>query len=361
MGYFKDIKLNNFRNFKQYSIEFSKNCNVLYGKNGSGKTNILEAISLFNKGRGIRKDQIINFIKYNEDNFVNFANFEELKGTYEIKINSEISNNNAVKKIYLNNDSSKEALDHLYSLFSFLVFLPETERLFIASPNFRRNFIDSFIFSRNNKYNTLINKYKRNIIERTKVLKLDGYEDSWIKKLEENISSIGIEIYKERNTQVVSIMKNISLLNQHEKLPFDLNIQLIDKFFKEDLDIEQYMDELKKSREIDQLIGGANKGPHKSDFKFLVNDNFLVSQLSTGQQKTIILLLFLAQSNYLVNECNLSPILLMDEVCSHLDDINRKLLLKISQQFNLQIFMTGTDKNLFSFLSTNTNFCNITV
>ena len=93
--------------------------------------------------------------------------------------------------------------------------------------------------------------------------------------------------------------------------------------------------------------------------KFLVDDNFSVSQLSTGQQKTIILLLFLAQSNYLVNECNLSPILLMDEVCSHLDDINRKLLLKITQQFNLQIFMTGTDKNLFSFLSTKTKYYNI--
>ena len=361
MGYFRDIKLNNFRNFKQYSIEFSKNCNVFYGKNGSGKTNILEAISLFNKGRGIRKDQIINFIKYNEDNFVNFANFEELKGTYEIKINSEISNNNSVKKIYLNNDSSKEALDHLYSLFSFLVFLPETERLFIASPNLRRNFIDKFIFSQNNKYNTLINKYKRNIIERTKVLNLDGYESSWLEKIEQNISSTGIEIYKARNTQILSIMKNISLLNTREKLPFNLNIQIIDKFFEDNLNIEKYMYQLKKSREIDKVIGGANKGPHKSDYKFLVDNNFMVSQLSTGQQKTIILLLFLAQSNYLVNECNLSPILLMDEVCSHLDDINRKLLLKITQQFNLQIFMTGTDKNLFSFLSTNTNFCNINV
>ena len=361
MGYFKDIKLNNFRNFKQYSIEFSKNCNVFYGKNGSGKTNILEAISLFNKGRGIRKDQIINFIKYNEDNFVNFANFEETKGKYEIKINSEISNNNSVKKIYLNNDSSKEALDHLYSLFSFLVFLPETERLFIASPNFRRNFIDKFIFSQNNKYNTLINKYKRNIIERTKVLNLDGYESSWLEKIEQNISSTGIEIYKARNTQILSIMKNISLLNTRDKLPFDLNIQIIDNFFEDNLNIEKYMYQLKKSREIDKVIGGANKGPHKSDYKFLVDDSFSVSQLSTGQQKTIILLLFLAQSNYLVKECNLTPILLMDEVCSHLDDINRKLLLKITQQFNLQIFMTGTDKNLFSFLSTNTNFCNINV
>ena len=63
MGYFKNINLVNFRNFDNYSLDFSSNCNVLYGKNGSGKTNILESISLFSKGRGIRKDKISNIIK----------------------------------------------------------------------------------------------------------------------------------------------------------------------------------------------------------------------------------------------------------------------------------------------------------
>ena len=361
MGYFKDIELNNYRNFSKYSIEFSKKCNVLYGKNGSGKTNILEAISLFNKGKGIRKDQVINFIKYNKNNFYNSANFEETDNIYKLKAISEKTKINLSKKIYLNNDSSKEALDRLYTLFSFLIFLPETERLFVASPSFRRNFIDSFIFSKNNNYNTLINKYKRNIIERTKVLNFNTFENSWIQKLEENISSFGMEIYNHRKIQILSFKKNISLLNKNEKLPFELDIRLIDKFFEDDLNFDRYLDELKKSREIDKVVGGANKGPHKSDYLFLVNDGFMVSQLSTGQQKTIILLLFLAQSNYLVNECKLNPILLMDEVCSHLDEVNRKLLLKLTEQFNLQIFMTGTDKNLFSFLSTNTNFCNITV
>jgi len=358
LGYFKDIRLNNFRNFSEYSIEFTKNCNVLFGKNGSGKTNILEAISLFNKGRGIRKDRIINLIKHNEDNFLNYTNFEETKGTYQIKIISEINVNSSSKKIFLNNDSSKEALNHLYSLYSFLVFLPETERLFIASPSFRRNFLDGFIFSKNNNYNSLINQYKRNIIERNKILNLNEYENSWLQKLEENISSLGIEIYNERKEQILSIKKHLSLLKKHESIPYELDIILIDKFYEDSLTVEKYQDQLKQSREIDKIIGGANKGPHKSDYKFLV-DNFLVSQMSTGQQKTIILLLYLAQSNYLVNECNLNPILLMDEVCSHLDEVNRKLLLRLTEQFNLQIFMTGTDKNLFSFLSTNTNFCNI--
>ena len=63
MGYFNSIDLINFRNFEDYSISFSKNCNVFYGKNGSGKTNILEGISLLSKGRGLRKDKFTNIIK----------------------------------------------------------------------------------------------------------------------------------------------------------------------------------------------------------------------------------------------------------------------------------------------------------
>ena len=57
---------------------------------------------------------------------------------------------------------------------------------------------------------------------------------------------------------------------------------------------------------------------------------------------------------------SIKPIILFDEVCSHLDEINRRILLTLVESFDLQIFMTGTTRNLFSFLSTNSNFCNIT-
>jgi len=94
---------------------------------------------------------------------------------------------------------------------------------------------------------------------------------------------------------------------------------------------------------------------------FYVNDNSFVSQLSTGQQKTIILLMYLSQCKYLDEVKNKKPILLLDEICSHLDEVNRKVLLTLIDTFKLQIFMTGTSQNLFSFLSTKANFCNITV
>ena len=77
---------------------------------------------------------------------------------------------------------------------------------------------------------------------------------------------------------------------------------------------------------------------------------------STGQQKAVILLLIIAQSKYLINSLNRQPIVLLDEVCSHLDEYNREILLGLINSLDVQIFITGTEKNFFSFLSTKASY-----
>ena len=109
------------------------------------------------------------------------------------------------------------------------------------------------------------------------------------------------------------------------------------------------------------LTGGTQYGPHKSDLVgYNIDNKVNINQYSTGQQKTILLLIILTHCNYLVNNINISPILLFDEVCSHLDSENRKILLNIIESLNSQIFMTGNDESFFSFLSTKASYCNIT-
>ena len=360
MGYFKKIILKNFRNFKTYESEFSKNCNIFYGENGLGKTNILESISLFGKGKGLRNDRINNMIQVSQKKFINTCEFLSFNQAYKIQVVSEKYQNRHIKKISFNEDFNKETLEYLNSLITFIIFLPDMERLFLTNPSYRRNFIDRFIFSKNKNYNTLINKYKKNINERNKLLLSKFYDEVWLKKLEEDISLSGIEIYKLRSLQIEMLQKHINLLDKNKKLPFVINIQYLDEFYTNKLDNEFYKSSLESTREVDKFTGGAKYGPHRSDLMCYVKKDFSADQLSTGEQKTIVLLLILAQCNYLVNECNLNPIILMDEICSHLDENNRSVLLKLSQEFDLQIFMTGTEKKLFSFLSTNTDYYNIT-
>ena len=359
MAYFKNIKLSNFRNFKDLNLDFSKKCNVFYGSNGCGKTNLLEAISIFSKGRGLRKDKIFNFINKNEEYFSNYAIFVDEEIEYELKVYSEIKNNKFQKKIKLNGEISAEVNHKIQSLITFLIYIPENERLFMASPITRRNFFDHFIFSHNQSYNSLLNIYKKNIIERNIILNNNVVDQSWLEKIEEDIVKSGIEIYQQRIRQSDIFEKNLEHISEYQTIPFKVNIQIKDTFFNSRINADEYKTTLKKNREIDKIIGGTKIGPHKSDIFFYVDQNYPASQLSTGQQKTLILLLYFAQCNYLLNYCKKKPILLLDEINSHLDDFNIELLLKIIEQYEIQVFMTGTKKDLFSFLSTNTKFYNI--
>jgi len=359
LGYFKNINLVNFRNFDNYSLDFSSNCNVLYGKNGSGKTNILESISLFSKGRGIRKDKISNIIKKNCEKFIIKSDFRNKEITYNLISETQKTKKIIKKILYVNNDKTRESLIKIYELVPFLCFLPETERLFISSPANRRNFIDQLIFTYKNTYNKLVNDYNICIQERSKILYNNNPDHTWLDQLEKNISKYGSEIYSLREKQINLLTENLNIFLSKFHLPYKISVKLNDNFFSNEISQEYFEKELKINRKIDTLIGGSKIGPHKSDYIFYVNNDFFVSQLSTGQQKTLILLIFLSQSKYLINTMDKKPILLLDEICSHLDEINRNILLTLVESFNLQVFMTGTSKNLFSFLSTNTNFCNI--
>ena len=211
-----------------------------------------------------------------------------------------------------------------------------------------------------NKYNKLVNRYNKFIQERSKVLINNNHDQSWLMQLEKNISSDALQIYSLRESQLSILINNLNIYLRDFDLPFKIDATLIDKFYTSNLKNEDYEEILKKNRKIDALVGGCAIGPHKSDYMFYLNDNSFVSQLSTGQQKTIILLMYLSQCKYLSEVKFKQPILLLDEVCSHLDNINRKVLLTLIEKFKLQIFMTGTSESLFSFLSTNANFCNIT-
>ena len=359
MAIVKNINLSNFRNFRNLNLSFDDKINIFFGQNGCGKTNILEAISLIAKGRGIRNSSIFNLISKNKDNFLIKNNLEIKYDNYNIEIFSENKNSTLKKIIKINDDSSKDSLDFLNQSVSYIIFLPEMERLFQTSPSQRRNFLDRLIFSSKNNYNRLINKYKKFLLERIKILQGNVIDDDWLDTVESEICNLGMEIYKERLMQIGFINNNFLTLKTDHKFKFNVELKIKDDFFKNQISFEEYLSNLKGSRIFDKKYGGTKIGPHKSDLIAIINDDFEASLLSTGQQKTVILMILLSQCNFLVNYKNINPILLFDEIGSHLDSNNRQILLDMINRFNIQFFLTGTDKNLFSFVSTKAEFYNI--
>ena len=360
MAKINSIELNNFRNFSYCSISFDKKLNILFGNNGCGKTNILEAISLIAKGKGIRNSNISNLIKNKQQNFLIKNNLEIQNINYDIEVYSELRNERFKKVIKINEDLSKDSLLFLNQSISYLIFTPEMERLFQSSPSYRRNFLDRLIFSSRNDYNSLINKYKKLLIERIKILQNIRVDEDWLNQIEKDICSIGMEIYKLRNYQLNSINNNINFLKSDHKFQFNVKLMMKDEFFTKDLNFEKYLSNMRDSRKYDKQFGGTKFGPHRSDILAIINNDFDASLLSTGQQKAVVLMILLAQCNFLVNFKNVYPILLFDEIGSHLDSNNHEILLDMINRFQIQFFLTGTNKNIFSFVSTNAKFYNIT-
>ena len=363
MGYIKNILFENFRNFEKSKFEFYPSCNVILGKNGSGKTNILEGLSLLEKGRGFKKDKVSNFINFNNDKLR--FNIQSLFQDNGLNLNIKIFNSEKnLKKISVNNSFDTETINHFESLFSIIYFLPEMERLFLVSPSLRRNFLDRLIFNQEKNYNIVVNTYKKLLSDRQLLLKDINYDESWIEKIELNICEFGSIIYKKRIEHIENINKILKKLSINKNIYNNFQLKIKDKFLEKNHTIindkELYLVTLKNNRKLDFFSGGCTIGPHRSDFTgFDMRNGFKLSQLSTGQQKTVILLIIISQCKFLINSLKLNPIIILDEVCSHLDKVNRDLLLYLIEDLNVQVFMTGTEENFFTFLSTKANYCNI--
>jgi len=364
LGYFQNININNYRNFSKSSFNFDKGCNIILGNNGSGKTNILEGISLFEKGRGFRKEKIYNLINCNnlDIGFKIYSTFQNQNLDFNIDV---FNSDNNLKKISINNSIEAESIKHFQSLFSIIYFLPEMERLFASNPSSRRNFLDRLIFTFNKKYNSVINSYKKAVNERNIILKNITYDENWINIVEDNIVKFGSIIYKKRKDQVQIVNKILKTLNIAMNFSHNFFLKINDNFLDKNPEVlenpELYSLTIKNNRKVDFFSRGCTIGPHLSDLGgYSLANNFNVNQFSTGQQKTVILLIIIAQCRFLIDKLEFKPIILLDEVCSHLDYINRELLLYLIEELNVQVFLTGTEKSFFSFLSTKANYCNIT-
>ena len=367
MSYFQNIRLENYRNFNDFKLNFSSGCNVVTGINGSGKTNILEALSLFEKGRGFRKENLKNLVNFNNklNNFKVSSTFFSNNEEYNIKLSIENKYSNSLKKLTINDDSSGEFKKYFENLFSLIYFLPEMERFFVSNPSVRRNFLDRLVYNVDKKYITLVNSYKKNILERSKILKNYKYDENWINEIEKKIVKLGTDIYNQRINHLNKINIYLEKLRNFNKFSYKIKLFINDDLINKDHKISeeiynQYVLDLKNNRYLDSILGGCKIGPHKSDISgFNFTDNFNVKHFSTGQQKTLILLIILSQCKFLIEELQIKPIILFDEVCSHLDHANREVLFEIIETLKVQTFLTGTEKSFFSFLSTKASYCNI--
>jgi DNA replication and repair protein RecF len=348
----QSLKLNNFRSYETLDCTFRGCSVVLLGSNGSGKTNILESLSLLSPGRGLRRAP--------------FEQFRNFKGPAEWGINATVLSNNSSYKISTGipagrikgrevriNDKKVFASKSLPEIISVSWLTPSMDQIFVESPSSRRKFLDTMCSSLFNNHASLIKSYEKLMRERNILLQENKFDIDWLDTLETQMSQDGVNIGLNRLNLITGL--NTRLDNDENPVwpKAFLKIEGIieDKLSSNDCESVKdfFRERLFDNRKKDFFSGRTTFGIHKSDL--LVSDRnkgIYANQCSTGEQKSLLIGLILTHLNLVANRSNRYPILLLDEVVAHLDQLRRAALFEQIIETKAQVFMTGTEIDLFS-------------
>ena len=339
--FIKSLNISHFRSHKISNFEFNSNPIVFFGKNGVGKTNILEAISLFSPGKGLKGSSRDDFVKMPDGIGWKIKTLLKKKNiTHEI---STFGDHNKNRTVFI--DGKKSSQLELGEVVRMLWITPAMDRLFLESSFFRRKFLDRLVlnfFPSHGKYSL---KYNNALKQRNMLLKDRSSDLSWFNSIEKQMVKFGYEIELARK-------KTIDMLNfeanQNETKFISSKISLISKniFTK-----EIFEKSLNEGRRNEIFIGRTLVGPHKSDFEVIFNEkNMNAKNCSTGEQKTLLISILSSTVRAHIRYFDIAPILLLDEISAHLDEKTRILFYEELSFLKVQAFLTGTDKIFFDSL-----------
>jgi len=337
------IELQNFRNYKKQTITLKKGINILVGTNGSGKTNLLESIYFLAMTKSHRTSDDTLLMNYDKD-------FFKIKGTLNVEkfktdLEIDLMNKKKILKVD-NNDIS--VLSKYMSHLKIIIFFPDDLEIIKGLPDIRRKYINMQIGQVYNSYIKILDDYNKLLKSR----------NEYIKKIRNN------EFYNKQYFEILNeyyIKKSILLYRMRKKYVDKLNDYIGDIFYditglktltikyNPIFDFENYnenymYEEIKKNINLEEEVsyGKSIYGPHRDDFKFMLNDVNLKQYGSQGQQRASILALKLAEINIFEKVVGSSPILLLDDVFSELDEIRKNNLLKYINS-KIQTIITTTD------------------
>lgn len=356
MTYLSSLKLHNFRCYQEAALgDLQSALVVLYGPNGAGKTNVLEAISLLSPGRGMRGAKTHEIqCQQAGDPWAVSGTLTHKYGQDRLGTGLDAKTGKRIIRINGENAKSQSALaDYLACVW----LTPQMDRLFLDSSRERRKFLDRLVFAFDPGHAGRVTRYENAMRQRSKLLQegsnKGGGDPAWLEGLEAQMAETAIAICAARLDFVTRLQ---SACNQYATADFP-KASLRAKGTIENLlgnapaleveDMFKY--QLSESRGVDMMTGGAATGPHKSDLVVRYGAKDMpADQCSTGEQKALLIGITLAHARLIAAERGAPPLLLLDEVAAHLDENRRAALYAQLQALGGQVWLTGTDRNLFA-------------
>jgi DNA replication and repair protein RecF len=350
------LNLTLFRSYtKQVLDNLPPSSVILCGPNGAGKTNILEAISLLSPGRGLRSARTTDIQNSNVPQAQGWSISGEVNTTYgSTRIGVGLDKETQKKLIRINGEPIKSQ-SILGEWVSCIWLTPQMDRLFIESSSHARRFFDRLIFTFDPGHAGRITRYENAATQRLKLLKEGNHDQAWLSGLEAQMAEAGVAISTARKLFCKKLQQAYLSATQEESDNFPKALLSIEGKFEAKtsamtaLNAEEYFkQQLKILRTKDAQSGITHIGPHRALFNVTHEKKFMAAaQCSTGEQKLLLIGIILAHARLLNREHGTAPLLLLDEVVAHLDPDRRAALAHILRVYPSQIWMTGTDHELF--------------
>ncbi|MBO0332716.1 DNA replication/repair protein RecF [Sneathiella sp. CAU 1612] len=363
--------LTDFRNYTHLKVEADDRPVVLTGANGSGKTNLLEAISFLTPGRGLRRAKLTEASNTKGSggwavaaDVTSDAGMSTLgtgvMGAADKTENKETAERRSVK-IDGQTMGGSSALAE-YIKVSWLT--PQMDRLFQEGAGGRRRFLDRLTFGFDPAHGKRMTAFEKVMRDRNRLLKDGRYDRHWLSSLERSLAETGTAIAAARRETTARLNGAMEMAGRSAFPKAEVSVDgLLEGWLGEmsALAVEdRYREELEASRRRDALAGSTQLGPHRSDLGVLHKDKGVPAGLcSTGEQKALLISIILGDARLQAGMQGQAPILLLDEITAHLDAKRRVALFDEIEEMKTQAWMTGTDYALFSELGNRAQFLTV--
>ncbi|ADL06801.1 DNA replication/repair protein RecF [Thermosediminibacter oceani] len=339
------IRLFDFRNFREAEVEFSGGLNVLYGDNGQGKTNLLEAIHFLCNLRPVRTTREQDVIAWDKTKAYLKGVFDTSSGPVDRELLLVAGDRKKVRECGV----ERHRLSELYWQIHAVFFSPDDLSLVKGRPSERRRFLDLIIARLKPQYGRYLSEYNRALFHRNRLLKdlkknrtLITALDAW----DEQLSSLGTVILKTRaafTEKLFPLVRKYYLYFSREEREIEIKYagSIVSTGTSPESIHEAFLAALRKSLPQDLASGYTRVGPHRDDLQFLLGGRDLRYFGSQGEQRTLSLSLKFAERRVFFETTGVYPILLLDDAMSELDANRRRWILEGEEP--CQVFVTTVD------------------